>query len=433
MSRGELFVSDAEGKFIMEMQRGSAERVSEVKWLSDNKTLLFNQTLDGYLNLYTIAADGSAAIKQLTADKRNNRSVILNGRKTMAVYLSGRDEVRIVDLKSFESKTIVKDEIWGFQNSDPGFSPDGAYVLFTAVRNFEQDIFIHNIKQNTTTDLTNTAITEASPVWSPDSKYIYFTSSRLQPSYPRGLQDPRIYRLPLQKLDLPYKMDKYNELFKDDKSDSTKKKDSVSEAIKIDADGILDRIEQIGPSFGAQYLVTVLQDGDKTNVLYVSNHIDDKNALYKTVLQPFESPKTEKINGTDNSDVAFAKSNDKNFVLLNGNIHKLNLDQNKVDVISATFTFRRNLSAEFNQMFSEAWADMQENYYDENFHGLDWNKTKTYYKQFLPYVNNRSDLRVLLNDMLGELNSSHQGFSSFGDDENIALKKYYHGNRHHLQ
>ena len=106
-------------------------------------------------------------------------------------------------------------------------------------------------------------------------------------------------------------MDKYNELFKDDKSDSTKKKDSVSEAIKIDADGILDRIEQIGPSFGAQYLVTVLQDGDKTNVLYVSNHIDDKNALYKTVLQPFESPKTEKINGTDNSDVAFAKATTK--------------------------------------------------------------------------------------------------------------------------
>ena len=37
VKRGELFVSDAEGKFIMEMQRGSAERVSEVKWLSDNK------------------------------------------------------------------------------------------------------------------------------------------------------------------------------------------------------------------------------------------------------------------------------------------------------------------------------------------------------------------------------------------------------------
>ncbi|MEP7319480.1 MAG: S41 family peptidase, partial [Panacibacter sp.] len=38
-----------------------------------------------------------------------------------------------------------------------------------------------------------------------------------------------------------------------------------------------------------------------------------------------------------------------------------------------------------------------------------------------PYLNNRNDFRVMLNDMLGELNSSHQGFFSFGDDENIPL------------
>ncbi|MBK8788151.1 MAG: PD40 domain-containing protein [Chitinophagaceae bacterium] len=40
-------------------------------------------------------------------------------------------------------KHIVRDEIWGFQNSNPGFSPDGEYVVFTAIRNFEQDIFVH--------------------------------------------------------------------------------------------------------------------------------------------------------------------------------------------------------------------------------------------------------------------------------------------------
>ena len=45
VSRGELFVSDIEGKFIQQINRGSAERVREVKWISDNKTILFNQTL----------------------------------------------------------------------------------------------------------------------------------------------------------------------------------------------------------------------------------------------------------------------------------------------------------------------------------------------------------------------------------------------------
>ena len=156
VSRGELFVSDVDGKFIQQVNRRSAERVKEVKWLSDNKTILFNQTLDGYSNWYTVRADSNAVSKQLTTDKRNNRSIVLNKKRTQAVYLSGRDEVRLLDLKTLQSKTIVKDEIWAFQNSDPGFSPNDEYVLFTAKKSFEEDIFVYNIKQNKTTNLTNT-------------------------------------------------------------------------------------------------------------------------------------------------------------------------------------------------------------------------------------------------------------------------------------
>lgn len=425
VSRGELFVSDVEGKFIEQIQRGSAERVSEVNWLSDNKTILFNQTVGGFENWFTINADGSGSLKQLTTDKANDRALVLNKKRTMGVYLSGRNDVRLIDLKTLQSKTIVQDEIWGFENGNVGFSPNDEYVVFTAFRNFEQDIFVHNIKENKTIDLTNTGISESSPIWSPDSKYIYFISSRLHLQYPTGLIEPRIYRLPLQKFDEPYRMDKFNDLFKEEKKDTSKKKetkDTVVAKIKIDAENIMDRIEQIGPSFGSQYLVNVLQKGEKTFVLYVSDHAEGKPALYKTTLEPFENPKTEKINGADAGNVSVTENNDKYYALINGTVYKLNLDGNKVDPVSMDYTFRRNLSGEFDQMFYEAWALLQENYYDEKFHGIDWEKTRTYYQQFLPYLNNRYDLRVLLNDMLGELNSSHQGFYSFGDEEKATLQ-----------
>jgi len=424
VSRGELFVSDADGKFIEKIPRGSAERVGEVKWLSDNKTLLFNQTVDGFQNWYTVVADSASTLKQLTSDKANNRGISLNRKRTMGVYLSGRNEVRLIDLKTMQSKAIVHDEIWGIENGNVDFSPNNEYVIYNAYRNFEQDIFIYNIKQNKTIDLTNTAVTETSPIWSPDSKYIYFISSRLHPAYPTGLQEPRIYRMPLEKFDQPYRMDKFNALFKEEKKDTAKKKDSkdsVIAHINIDTSKIMDRLEQIGPNFGSQYLVSVLQKGDKTYVLYVSDHVEGKAALYKTTLEPFENPKTEKISGADGDNVSIVESGDKDYALINSTLYKLNLDGNKVDPVSTDYTFRRNLSGEFNQMFYEAWANLQENYYDEKFHGVDWSKTETYYAQFLPYLNNRSDLRTLLNDMLGELNSSHQGFYSFGDDEKTPL------------
>jgi tricorn protease len=425
VSRGELFVSDVEGKFVQRIERGSAERVREVKWLSDNKTILFNQTLDGYTNWYTIRADSSGKLKQLTNDKRNNRSIVLNKKRTQAVYLSGRDEVRLMDVKTMQSKTIVKDEIWAFQSSDPGFSPNDEYILFTAKRDFEEDLFVYNIKENKTINLTNSGVTEAGPLWSGDGKYIYFTSQRLRPSYPFGMANARVYRLPLEKIDEPYRIDKYNELFKEEKKDTTKKAApaDTNKAIVIDMDLIMERMEQVSPSLGAQFLQAVYQKGDKTTVLFTSNHGEGRNALWKTTIEPFEQNKTEKIANTDNSfGFDIVEVSDKLYALFNGNINKLNLDANKVDPISMSYTFRRNLAKEFNQMFYEAWAQMEEGYYDEKFHGLDWKKTKAYYQQFLPQLNNRADLRVMLNDMLGELNSSHQGFGTFGDDENIALQ-----------
>jgi tricorn protease len=420
VSRGELFVSDIEGKFTQAINNGNNERISEVKWLSDNRTLLFVQTDDGYRNLFTVSADGKAAIKQLTTDKKNNRSLVLNSKKTKAAYLSGRDEVRLIDLKSFESNSIVKDEIWGMQNSEPNFSPDDENVVFTAYRNFEQDIFLHNIKSNKTINLTKTGISEFDPVWSADGRYIYFTSSRLKPAYPMGPQEPHIYRVPLQKFDSSYFTDKYSDLFN---TDTSKKKDKSNIVTKIDATRIMDRIEQVGPSFSSQYLLSVLQKDDKTTVLFLTDQVEGKPALYKTELKPFEDSKTEKITGADGGDAAIVAVGDKYYVLTKGIIHKLTLSDasNKIDPINISYVFRRNLAGEFKQIFEEGWAQLEQNYYDEHFHGVDWAKTRAYYQKFMPALNNRNDLRILMNDMLGELNSSHTGFSSSGEDETTLL------------
>jgi hypothetical protein len=84
-----------------------------------------------------VRADSNSTPKQLTHDKRNNRSIILNKKRTQAVYLSGRDEVRLLGSENIAKQNDRKDEIWAFQSSDPGFSPNDDYVLFTAKKNFE--------------------------------------------------------------------------------------------------------------------------------------------------------------------------------------------------------------------------------------------------------------------------------------------------------
>lgn len=442
ISRGELFVSDADGKFIRKISN-SGERAMQCKWLADNKTILFCQTWNGYQNWFTITGDGKGTLKQITKDKANNRDITLNKTRTMGVYLSGRNELKLLDLKTFESKILVTDEFWAIQNSTPSFSPNDEYVLFTAYRNFEQDILVHSIKGNKTINLTNTGVTETAPAWSPDGKYIFFTSARTQPFYPSGSSDVHIYRMALNSYDAPYRSDKFDDLFKetpaepkdvkpaevDKKSkkvgDSVKKKADVKPTpkpaaiITINTQNILDRVELVSPGFGSQFGTDVFAKGDKTYVFYSSNHEGGKSGLYRTTIEPFEANKTEKVG--DGDDYNIIQVGDKFFTLTGGTIGKYNLDGNKLDKIDHTYKFAKNLNAEFNQMFYETWVGLDENFYDENFHGVDWDKMKIRYEAYLPYVTNRSDLRLLLNDMLGELNSSHMGFNSFGAEEKRNL------------
>lgn len=424
VSRGIIFVSDNEGKFVNQISDGK-ERVLEVKWLKDNKNLIFNQTYKGYQNWFKISADGKGKVEQLTSDLRNNRDITFNNDLSQAVYLSGRDEVRLLDLKSLKSSTIVKDEIWAFQNSKPSFSPNDEYVLFSAKRNFELDIFIHNIKKNTTVNLTNTGVSEADPTWSPDGKYIYFSSDRKNPSYPLGMQESSIYRASLDWFDQAYKSEKFDNLFVEEKKVEKKEKKEEKndfKALTINPEGFLERIELVTDRFGYQTNPFVFADDKKQFLFYNTNQENGKFQLYRKTTADFEEDKTDKI---FNKGADFIVKNEKNlYALIDNSVYKFGINSTNPEKVSIKYNFNKNLASEFNQMYEEAWAGVEENFYDENFHGIDWKAKKEQYATFLPYVNNRNDLRILLNDMLGELNSSHLGFSSFGKEESRRLNYF---------
>jgi tricorn protease len=434
VSRGELFVSDIKGKFIQQQNSNPVGRALEVKWLADNKTLLFSQTTpNGFLNLFTISADGKGAKKQLTNDAQNNREITLNTDRSKGVYLSGRNEVKVIDLKTFESQTVVNAELWGFQNSTPYISPNSEYILFTSKINFEEDIFLFHLATKKLINLTQTGVTETNPYWSPDGKYIYFTSNRFRPSYPYGLNEGRIYRVALEKIDEEFKSDKFNKLFEEKSEDEPKKEDdrgknnkSKKEELKpapplksytLDLDRIMERIELVSPNFGTQDNALVFQKDDKTWVIYASNHDENKNNLWLTTYEPFEKPKTEKIEGASSGGTLVVKSDDKLYALINGAVYTLNAESKKAEKIELNYTFRRNLRDEFDQMFIETWANVKENFYNETFHGLNWEAKRDQYAAYLPHVQSRADLRTLITNLLGELNSSHTGFTSNGDEE----------------
>lgn len=63
--------------------------------------------------------------------------------------------------------------------------------------------------------------------------------------------------------------------------------------------------------------------------------------------------------------------------------------------------------AEWRQMFAEAWHYERDFFYDPGMHGNDWNAVRRRYEPLVPWVQHRSDLNYVLDQVNGELSVGH--------------------------
>jgi tricorn protease len=73
----------------------------------------------------------------------------------------------------------------------------------------------------------------------------------------------------------------------------------------------------------------------------------------------------------------------------------------------ARLTVKRD--EEFAEMLEQSWRTINENFYDTNFHGANWNAVRDRYRPLVRHVALKEDLYALVSLMLGELNASHLG------------------------
>jgi tricorn protease len=70
---------------------------------------------------------------------------------------------------------------------------------------------------------------------------------------------------------------------------------------------------------------------------------------------------------------------------------------------------RVDKSAEWAEMFGDAWRTMKYRFYDPKMHGMDWDAMRSKYQPLVEYVGDRQELLNIVNEMIGELNASHTG------------------------
>ena len=404
--RGGLYVSDTKCKYLRKLPTPADERVDEVVWGDDSKTIYYTRTDRGWTNLFRIAADESAGESAVFISENNTKGLQADRKREKLAFIDGSRAVMLYDAKAGTTAQVAEAEFWSFQGYSLAFSDDGTWLAFDAMHRFESDIFLYNLKDGSLRNFTHSASVEQSPVFSPDGKYMYLTANPTATSFPRGAR-PSLYKLPLRKYDTPFKSENVENLFKDKKDEA--KKDST---VVIDFKDIHERMTRVERD-GFQGSPYVFSTKGKDYLLYSSMGSGTPGLFSLEISDPEAKPKQVK----DLRGGSFFSCKDALYCLSSGAIYKVDPAAASATKTEVKKDVEAVLDDEFRQMFYETWAVLEQNYYDVHFHGADWPAVRDYYASLLPYVRTRANLRTLITDLLGELNSSHLGFTSNGAEE----------------
>ena len=414
--RGKLYISDVKCKYLKQLVTPDDERVSEVVW-TDNNTVYYTRTNKGYLNIYKIKADGTAPESEVYSVDANIKSFTISHKRDKIAFICGSDKVMMLDIQKNNVKKIADAQFWSFRTFDISFSFDDSLLAFEAINLFEPDIYIYSFADDEVVNLTKSASVEGTPCFSPDGKSLYITANLYASSFPRGNVSTTLYRLPLRRYNLrPFESDVYDSLFVD--KDKKKSAVSVSDGKgTVDYSDVFRRLEKVDDDVRSVYTCRI---GNDSWLIYSS---DGKMKANKISDPYFETKDIADLKAGGR----FMVSGKDLYYLHRGNLYAVDLKQYKAHKTEIEKDVEKNLYDEYRQIFYEGWAVMEQNFYDVNFHGVDWKGKRDYYASFLPYIKERSHFRTLFNDMLGELNSSHLGFVSNGNEEQKPQTSSYTG------
>lgn len=452
ISRGEVFVTSADYATTKQVSKTPGMEM-EVSWHPEGRKLLYTSQRDGHWNIYeaSIARDEEPNFSNATIINerpvfksdgvdRTGAKYSPDGKKI--VYLQNRDSIMVMDVASGKSKALTDGKGIYSRSLDTEYhwSPDSRWIVTFLNTNQHEpyyDVVLINAESGEQTNLTGTGYFDYNPRWALDGNAIIFESDRYgmrshaswgsqsdvmivflnQEAMDRFMLDEEEFKL-LSKAEEKAKeakeSDKDGKKKKDKKKKADKdKKSDDSKAIKVELDGIRDRVLRLTPnSSNLGDFVLVGEDGKE--VLYYMSNFEDGFDLWKVVPRKGDVSIAEKLNGR-NMKLATDVKGKTMFMIGSNTLKKMDLASESVKPVKVSGKLRVDAPAEREAMYDFAVREVKERFYVPDMNGVDWTGLADQYRRYLPHITNNYDFAEMLSELLGELNVSHTGSRFFPD------------------
>jgi tricorn protease len=357
-------------------------------------------------------------------------------------YIAFTDDdvrIRLVDIATGTIKTIGV----GGNNLERGnlgltWSPDSHWLAYSksGTNNFRQ-VMLYSLASNNTQTITNAFADSFSPAWDADKKHLYFLASTdvalgsgwANTSAMTSNPEYAAYVINLRAKEAsPFKPKSDEEKTKnktDKKEDDKQKPDAKKEgqkeqtAIEIDFDNIERRTLALDvPARNYPYLLS----GPKGTV-FIMERIPNSRGLTIQKYKLEDNKAKEFLSGANQ--ISISADGKKMLAQVHGNWQVMNTGKpSGKDGKSLKIDLQVNLdrTAEWIQMFEEAWRYERDYFYDPNMHGRNWDVVYKRYAPLVPFIKHRADLTYILDQVNGELSVGHS-FVFGGDYPDVDNSK----------
>jgi len=438
VARGDVLTAPIEKGPTRNLTNSSNAHEKWAQWSPDGSKILYISDLDGEEELYTINQDGSGKQEELTHGFHAMLFEPLwapDGKRI--AFSDANNQLYVLTLDDKKVATIAEN-LRG-RVHDYAWSADGgqlAYLLDNP-NNFSS-LYIWGAVDGQSHRVTDDFFDVGWPAWDPEGNYLYFASIRT--FYPQLSQiefnyaanrGNSLYALALRKdTKNPFPPesdevtvtkegesgDKGKEAEKDKKEEKKeakkeeKKEEKKKEYIRIDFDGLADRVTRVPvEADNLSHLVVTkgyllyARDGAP---FYGRESYPATNLVVFSMKDRKETNLAEKIDG-------FSVSQDGSKVLVRDEAGFKLYDAKPEGKSGAKPVSTANLMAdrdphqEWVEIYNEVGRRYRDFFYVPTMHGYDWNALLAQYRPLVDYVAHRSDLNYVLGELVAELSVSH--------------------------
>lgn len=447
--RGDIFVASADGNTTRRLTNTPyQERM--IEFSPDGRSLLYSAEDDSSWNINQLHITNNDEPYFYAATIIDNKPIIAtpkdefqglyspDGKKI--AYLEERNILKVYDMESKKTVTVIPQGVnFSYADGDEYFtwSPDSKWILANSQEGTFSRSEIDLVKADGSGErknLTESGFDDGTPKWGLNGKMMIWISDREGLSNPSRGGQGDVYAMFFNKKALDrfnLSKDDYDLLKKEEKKDTVIKKMELTdkkgvrknegkEALKnkevkpldFDLSDLESRTKRltINSSLLSDFILS--KDGEK--LFYLAKYENEYN-LWQTETRTHDTKILAHLNADGGGSLAMDTAGKTIFVLAGGKISSVSIDGKGKDdgamvkSLSIKANFNLDAEAERDYIFEHTWRQVSKKLFDLKYQGVDWAYYHDFYKQFLPYVNNNYDFRVLLSEMLGELNVSHTG------------------------